>query len=28
MVVVRGVNIYPTAVEEVLRSEGVTEYQV
>jgi phenylacetate-CoA ligase len=28
MVVVRGVNIYPTAVEEVLRSEGVTEYRV
>jgi len=22
------VNIYPTAVEEVLRSEGVTEYRV
>jgi phenylacetate-CoA ligase len=28
MVVVRGVNIYPTAVEEVLRAEGVTEYRV
>jgi phenylacetate-CoA ligase len=28
MVVVRGVNIYPAAVEEVLRSEGVTEYRV
>jgi phenylacetate-CoA ligase len=28
MVVVRGVNIYPSAVEEVLRSEGVTEYRV
>jgi phenylacetate-CoA ligase len=28
MVVVRGVNIYPTAVEEVLRSAGVTEYRV
>jgi phenylacetate-CoA ligase len=28
MVVVRGVNIYPTAIEEVLRSEGVTEYRV
>ena len=28
MVVVRGVNIYPTAVEEVLRSECVTEYRV
>jgi phenylacetate-CoA ligase len=28
MVVVRGVNIYPTAVEQVLRSEGVTEYRV
>jgi phenylacetate-CoA ligase len=28
MVVVRGVNIYPTAVEEVLRSEGVSEYRV
>ena len=28
MVVVRGVNIFPTAVEEVLRSEGVTEYRV
>lgn len=28
MVVVRGVNIYPSAVEEVLRAEGVTEYRV
>jgi phenylacetate-CoA ligase len=28
MVVVRGVNIYPSAVEEVLRCEGVTEYRV
>ncbi len=28
MLVVRGVNIYPSAVEEVLRSEGVTEYRV
>ncbi len=28
MVVVRGVNIYPAAVEEVLRAEGVTEYSV
>lgn len=28
MVVVRGVNIYPSAVEEVLRAEGVAEYQV
>ena len=28
MVVVRGVNIYPTAVEEVLRAEGVSEYRV
>ncbi len=28
MVVVRGVNIYPTAIEEVLRAEGVTEYRV
>ncbi len=28
MVVVRGVNIYPTALEEVLRTEGVAEYQV
>ncbi len=28
MVVVRGVNIYPTAVEEVLRGAGVTEYRV
>jgi len=28
MVVVRGVNIYPAAVEEVLRAEGITEYRV
>ncbi|MGA3205226.1 MAG: AMP-binding protein [Bryobacteraceae bacterium] len=28
MVVVRGVNIYPSAVEEVLRCEGITEYRV
>lgn len=28
MVVVRGVNIYPAAVEEVLRSQGITEYRV
>jgi phenylacetate-CoA ligase len=28
MVVVRGVNIYPTAIEEVLRAEGVAEYRV
>jgi phenylacetate-CoA ligase len=28
MVVVRGVNIYPGAVEEVLRAEGVAEYRV
>lgn len=28
MVVVRGVNIYPSAVEEVLRAEGVMEYRV
>jgi phenylacetate-CoA ligase len=28
MVVVRGVNIYPSAVEEVLRSEGIHEYRV
>jgi phenylacetate-CoA ligase len=28
MVVVRGVNIYPAAIEEVLRSEGITEYRV
>ena len=27
MVVVRGVNIYPTAVEEVLRAEGVTSIE-
>jgi phenylacetate-CoA ligase len=28
MVVVRGVNIFPTAVEQVLRAEGITEYRV
>lgn len=29
MVIVRGVNVYPTAVEEIIRScEGVAEYQV
>src|SRR5436305_5991060 len=28
MVVVRGVNVYPSAVEDVLRQCGVTEYQV
>ena len=28
MVVVRGVNIYPSAVEEVLRAEGIAEYRV
>jgi phenylacetate-CoA ligase len=28
MVVVRGVNIYPSAVEDVLRSCGVAEYRV
>ena len=28
MVVVRGVNIYPSAVEEILRSHGITEYRV
>ena len=28
MVIVRGVNVYPTAVEDVLRSCGVTEFRV
>jgi len=28
MVVVRGVNVYPAAVEDILRSCGVTEYRV
>jgi phenylacetate-CoA ligase len=28
MVVVRGVNIYPSAIEEILRSEGISEYRV
>jgi phenylacetate-CoA ligase len=28
MVVVRGVNVYPSAVEEILRADGVAEYRV
>ena len=28
MVVVRGVNLYPSAVEEVVRSCGVAEFRV
>ena len=28
MVVVRGVNVYPSAVEEIVRREGVAEFQV
>ena len=28
MVVVRGVNVFPSAIEEILRGEGVSEYRV
>ena len=28
MVIVRGVNLYPSAIEEILRSSGVVEFRV